>query len=135
MRSESLESDYRGGQRKRYFEDPSYRKWSDIEDVMNGDNYGDYRERAFIRFYLDCEYNNDRKSLSKIHEVMSNGSTHPINWGAFYAYFDERLNDPDNPYMHEMNEKMFILSDESPTVIELLNQYRETLLPPDYDLI
>ena len=30
MRNESLESDYRGEQRKRYFEDPNYRKWSDV---------------------------------------------------------------------------------------------------------
>ena len=135
MRSENLESDYRGEQRKRYFEDPKYRKWSDIEEAMDGDNYGDYRERALIRLYLDCDYDSPRESLSKIHDVMSNGAAHPINWDAFYAYFDERLNDPDNPYMHEMKEKMFPWLDESPTVIELLNQYRETLLPPDYDLI
>lgn len=133
MRSESLESEYRGEQRKRYFEDPNYSKWSDI--VKDNYNYGDYRERAFIRFYLDCDCYNERKSLSKIHEVMLNGKSYPINWEAFYAYFDERLNDPDNPYMHEMNEKMFVFMDDSPTVIELLDQYRETLLSSDYDLI
>lgn len=133
MRNENLESEYRGKQRKRHFEDPNYRKWSDI--VKDNYNYGDYRERAFIRFYLDCDCYNERQSLAAIREVMSNGKSHPINWEAFYAYFDERLNDPDNPYMHEMNEKMFVFMDESPTVIELLDQYRETLLPPDYDLI
>ncbi len=133
MRNENLESEYRGKQRKRYFEDPNYRKWSDI--VKDNYNYGDYRERAFIRFYLDCDCHNERQSLAAIHEVMSNGKSHPINWEAFYAYFDERFNDPDNPYIHEMSEKMFIFMDDSPTVIELLNQYRETLLPPDYDLI
>mgnify|MGYP001744294358 CR=1 FL=1 len=133
MRNENLESEYRGKQRKRYFEDPNYRKWSDI--VKDNYNYGDYRERAFIRFYLDCDCYNERQSLAAIREVMSNGKSHPINWEAFYAYFDERLNDPDNPYMHEMNEKMFIFMEDSPTVIELLDQYRETLLPPDYDLI
>lgn len=98
-------------------------------------NYGDYRERAFIRFYLDCDSRNDRKSLSKIHEVMSNGKSHPINWEAFYAYFDERFNDPNNPYIHEMSEKMFPWLDDSPTVIELLNQYRDTLTSPDYDMV
>lgn len=133
MRNENLESEYRGKQRKRYFEDPNYRKWSDI--VKDNYNYGDYRERAFIRCYLDCDEMNDNKSLSKIHEVMSNGKSYPINWEAFYAYFDERLNDPDNPYIHEMYEKMFQFMDDSPTVIELLNQYRETLLPPDYDMV
>ena len=133
MRSKSRESEYRGKQRKRYFEDPNYRKWSDI--VEDDYNYGDYRERAFIRFYLDCDSRNDRKSLSKIYEVMSNGKSHPINWEAFYAYFDERFNDPNDPYIHEMSEKMFPWLDDSPTVIELLNQYRDTLTSPDYDLI
>ena len=133
MRNENLESEYRGKQRKRYFEDPNYRKWSDI--VKDNYNYGDYRERAFIRFYLDCDCYNERQSLATIREVMSNGKSHPINWEAFYAYFDERLNDPDNPYMHEMNEKMFVFMDDSPTVIELLDQYRDTLVSPDYDLI
>lgn len=66
---------------------------------------------------------------------MSNGKSHPINWEAFYAYFDERFNDPNNPYIHEMSEKMFPWLDDSPTVIELLNQYREILLSSDYDLI
>ena len=40
MRSESRESEYRGKQRKRYFEDPKYRKWSDIEDAKDNYNYG-----------------------------------------------------------------------------------------------
>lgn len=133
MRSESLESEYRGKQRKRYFEDPNYRKWSDI--VKNDYNYGDYRERVLIRCYLDCDNMNDNKSLSKIHEVMSNGKSYPINWEAFYTYFDDRLNDTDNPYIHEMYEKMFQFMDDSPSVIELLNQYRETLLSPDYDMV
>ena len=30
---------------------------------------------------------------------------------------------------------MFPWLDDSPTVIELLNQYRDTLTSPDYDLI
>lgn len=135
MRSESRESEYRGKQRKRYFEDPKYRKWSDIDAVTADDNYGDYRKRAFIRLYLNCNFVNDRKSLSEIHKVMSDGKSHPINWEAFYTYFDERFNDPNNPYIHEMSEKMFPWLDDSPTVIELLDQYRDTLVSPDYDLI
>lgn len=133
MRNENLESEYRGKRRKHYFEDPKYRKWSDI--VKDNYNYGDYRERAFIRFYLDCDCYNERQSLAAIREVMSNGKSHPINWEAFYAYFDERLNDPDNPYMHEMNEKMFVFMDDSPTVIELLDQYRDTLTSSGYDMV
>lgn len=105
MRSRDMEPNYRSEQRKHYFEDPKYRKWSDIETAMDDDNYGEYREQAFIRRYLDCNYNNNQESLSKIHDVMSNGKNHPINWGAFYAYFDNRSNDPHNPYAWEMGRK------------------------------
>lgn len=135
MRREDLESDYRGEQRKRYFEEHSYRKWSDIFRARIGINYGDYRERAFIRCYLDCDYSDDHESLALIHKVMSNGKSHPIDWVSFYAYFDERFNDPDNPYIHEMTEKMFPFMKDSPTVIELLNQYRENLLSQNYDIV
>lgn len=128
MRIGNLEPNYRGEQRKHYFEDPKYRKWSDIETAMDNDNYGEYRERAFIRLYLDCDSRDNQESLSKIHEVMSNGENHPINWSAFYTYFDKRSNDPHNPYAWEMGEKMFPRLDDSPTVKELLDQYRDTLL-------
>ena len=42
--------------------------------------------------------------------------------------------DSDNPYIREMEEKMFPWLDDSPTVMELLNQYRDTLTSPDYDM-
>ena len=139
MRKADLESDYRRVMREHYFEDPNYRKWSDIKESREYNYYGSYRERAFIRCYLSGTYGSGYESgqagLSKIRHIMSNGASHPINWGAFYAYFDERLNDPENPYVGEMDEKMFPLIKDSPTVIELLNQYRETLLPPPYDIV
>lgn len=62
------------------------------------------------------------------------GRITPINWNAFYDYFDTRSNDSDNPYIREMEEKMFPWLDDSPTVMELLNQYRDTLTSPDYDM-
>lgn len=77
---------------------------------------------------------NDEKLLSNLHDVLKNGKSHPINWEAFYAYFDERLNDPENPIREEMTEEIFPYLDDSPTVIELLNQYTDTLLSSEYDL-
>ena len=135
MRNQNYESNYRAKRRKHYFEDPEYKKWSYLER-LGGFNYGHYRERAFLKYYL-CEkkFGNDRQLLSNLHEVLANGKSHPTNWVAFYAYFDERLNDHENPYSHEMTEKMFPFMRDSLTVIELLNQYRETLLPPDYDMV
>ena len=135
MRNQNYESNYRAKRRKHYFEDPEYRKWSCLER-LSGFNYGHYRERAFLKYYL-CEnkFGNDRQLLANLHEVLANGKSHPINWVSFYAYFDERLNDPENQFREEMTEEVFPYLDGSPTVIELLNQYRETLLSPNYDIV
>ena len=134
MRNSSDESNYRAERRRHYFEDPNYRKWSDIigNDIYN---YGDYRERAFLRFYLDCDEVYDKMSLSKMHETLVNGKDQPINWESFYTYFDERMNDPENPYTNEMTEKLFPFMDDKISVIDLINQYRDELLSPNYDII
>jgi hypothetical protein len=70
-----------------------------------------------------------------MHETLANGEVHPINWEAFYAYFDERMNDSENPYLHEMTEKLFPFIDDKISVIDLINQYREELLSPNYDIV
>ena len=134
MRPEDDESDYRATRREHYFEDPRYRKWSDVIRRQD-DNYGDYRERAFLRFYLDCNTISDKLSLSKMRETLANGKSHTINWEAVYAYFDERMNDPENPYIHEMTEELVIFMDDKISVIDLINQYRDELLSPDYDIV
>lgn len=134
MRPESEESKYRAGRRKQYFENPKYRKWSDIIDKTNR-SYGTYRERAFLRLYLDCNEVSDNLSLSKMHETLANGKNQPIDWEAFYAYFDERMDDPNNPYAHEMEEELFSFMDDKISVINLINQYRDKLLSPNYDIV
>lgn len=134
MRPESEESKYRAGRRKQYFENPKYRKWSDIIDKTNR-SYGTYRERAFLRLYLDCNEVSDNLSLSKMHETLANGKNQPIDWEAFYSYFDERMYDTDNPYAHEMEEELFSFIDDKISVINLINQYRDELLSPNYDIV
>lgn len=134
MRPESEESKYRAGRRKQYFENPKYRKWSDIIDKTNR-SYGTYRERAFLRLYLDCNKVSDNLSLSKMHETLANGKNQPIDWEAFYSYFDERMDDTDNPYAHEMEEELFSFIDDKISVINLINQYRDELLSPNYDIV
>lgn len=134
MRPESEESKYRAGRRKQYFENPKYRKWSDIIDKTNS-SYGTYRERAFLRLYLDCNEVSDNLSLSKMHETLANGKNQPIDWEAFYSYFDERMDDTDNPYAHEMEEELFSFIDDKISVINLINQYRDELLSPNYDIV
>lgn len=134
MRPESEESKYRAGRRKQYFENPKYRKWSDIIDKTNR-SYGTYRERAFLRLYLDCNEVSDNLSLSKMHETLANGKNQPIDWEAFYSYFDERMDDTDNPYAYEMEEELFSFIDDKISVINLINQYRDELLSPNYDIV
>ena len=134
MRPESEESKCRAGRRKQYFENPKYRKWSDIIDKTNR-SYGTYRERAFLRLYLDCNEVSDNLSLSKMHETLANGKNQPIDWEAFYSYFDERMDDTDNPYVHEMEEELFSFIDDKISVINLINQYRDELLSPNYDIV
>ena len=134
MRPESEESKYRAGRRKQYFENPKYRKWSDIIDKTNR-SYGTYRERAFLRLYLDCNEVSDNLSLSKMHETLANGKNQPIDWEAFYSYFDELMDDTDNPYAHEMEEELFSFIDDKISVINLINQYRDELLSPNYDIV
>ncbi len=134
MRRESQESSYRAKQREHYFEDPRYRKWSDI--TSRGDSgYGNYRERAFLRLYLDCNSISDKLSIEKMHEKLANGRSYHINWDAFYAYFDERMNDLENPYVSEMTEELIPFMDDKISVIDLINQYRDELLSPDYDIV
>lgn len=47
MRRTDEESNYRAERRKHYFENPCYRKWSDMYDI-NEYGYGGLRERAFL---------------------------------------------------------------------------------------
>ena len=134
MRRDSEESRYRAKQREHYFEDSNYRKWSDIMD-KDDSFYGNYRERAFLRLYLDCDGASDESSLSKMHETLANGKDHPINWESFYAYFDARMNDPENPYVREMTEELFTFAGDKICLMDLINQYRDELLSPNYDII
>lgn len=134
MRTDETESSYRAKRRGHYFEEPSYRKWPDFTGPDRF-GYGNYRERAFLKYYLCGECHDDEKLLSNLHDVLKNGKSHSINWEAFYAYFDERLNDPENKFREEMNEEIFPRLNNSPTVIKLLNQYRYTLLSPNYNIV
>lgn len=45
------------------------------------------------------------------------------------------MNDSENPYLHEMTEKLFPFIDDKISVIDLINQYREELLSPNYDIV
>ena len=126
------EIDFREKQRRRYFEDPNYRRWSDI--VGNNDDYGDFRDEVlFIEYVANADM--DTVSIEDLRKLLENGHELPINWSHFYEYFDERANDPDNPYAHEITKGIFYSMYDKISVIDLLNEYREYLLSVPYDIV
>ena len=48
VRNLNKEIEYRDSLRKQFFEDPNYRKWSDLTDI-NDSEYGGWREDCFFR--------------------------------------------------------------------------------------
>lgn len=136
MRTMDDEINYREEQRRRYFEDPDYRKWSDV--VPNDDDYGEWRDDVLFVEYVT---NEDIKKTSRayLHKLLENGRELPINWENFYAYFDERLNDTDNPFRSELTSKGYAYNNLDPfekgTIEDILNKYRDSLLSPKYDII
>lgn len=63
---------------------------------------------------------------------LDKGSELPINWDNLYAYFDEQLADPENPYLSSITtvntntyESNIFTSEIS--LKDLLNRYRDSL--------
>lgn len=126
---------HRGELRKKYFEDPNYRRWSDI--VPGGiydfayTSWGD--DRLFD--YLITGQAIVHSSLTTLNTCLRLGHKLPINWSNFYAYFNERLNDYENRYIEELT-KLLISDDDGhrSNIKGLLDKYQDSLLST-YDII
>ena len=119
-------------QREAYFEDPNYRKWSDV--VYTPSIYANWSEKGFLAAYLlgDCDSYID---LSRMRELLTNGKQLPINWKAIYDYYDERYHDDDNRLWEEWFHGLHNHGDVSgQSLISLLNEFRSELIG-DYDII
>ena len=120
-------------QREAYFEDPSYRKWSDV--VYTPSIYGDWSEKGFLAAYLlgDCFAYID---LSRMRELLTNGKQLPINWKSIYDYFDERYHDDKNrlweEWFHGLHNPGDVVNGQS--IRTLLNEFRDELVG-NYDII
>ena len=70
------------------------------------------------------------QQLDKGHELL-------INWKSFYAYFEERFYDPDNGYKQQLTERTYYTAgcNDNVTIMQLLEEYRDFLLKPVYDII
>jgi len=90
-----------------------------------------------IIFFIDYVMGDDNSGMGaqKIYGLLDNGHNLPIDWQALYAYFDERLNDPENELTDELISMSLGRSFERHfTVKNLLDQYRDKLYNP-YDMI
>lgn len=136
VRSHEDEINHRRKLRKKYLEDPNFRRWSDIApDGDEIDAFDEWRDD----FLFCCFVTNNTDigfTVSDLVEYLNRGDELPINWVNFYAYFDERLNDPENRYLSTLVEPVIYngVSEPRMSVKELLNQYRDKLLST-YDII
>lgn len=125
-----------GIMREKYFENPHYRKWSDIMPPSDN-SYGDRTEHNFFIDYV-MGYDNSGMDAQKIYGLLDNGHNLPIDWRALYAYFDERFADEDNYAVDELTQPILSSNTPEPTrwsLMDILNHYREFLLNEPYDII
>lgn len=130
MRSFDDEMELRRKQRERYFENPNFVMWSDIVKYYNDLPYEMISDEMFFDRYL--RYCNDGEDTFNLQDLLNKGINLPIDWEAFYAYFEERNNDPENGYKHQL--RTFRVSGQK-TVMDLLNEYRNQLLGNGYDFV
>ena len=125
-----------GIMREKYFENPHYRKWSEIIPPSNN-SYGD---RTEYNFFIDYVMGDDNSGMGaqKIYGLLDNGHNLPIDWQALYTYFDERFADEDNCAVDELTQP-FLSSNNLESIrwsiMDILNHYRESLLNQPYDII
>lgn len=127
--------------RKKYLEDPNYRKLSDIAtDIGEINPYGVNPFAECHDHVIFCNLitnqSRDIPTVSNIVTHLNKGHELPINWVNLYAYFDERLNDPRNRYLSYLKEPLIIgdVLEPGTSIEELLNRYRDRLLSK-YDMI
>ena len=130
MRSFDDEMELRRKQRERYFENPNFVMWSDIVKYYNDLPYEMISDEMFFDRYL--RYCNDGEDTFNLRDLLKKGLDLPIDWEAFYAYFEERNNDPENDYKHQLRNAY--VSGQK-TVMDLLNEYRNQLLGNGYDFV
>lgn len=141
IRTYDEEMIYRTEQRRRYFENPKYRKWSDVvtkclDEASDGNDYAEIRDDVFFSYYL-ADGPLDEYDSTIVLELLDVGRTLPIDWFAFYSYFEERMNDPHNRYFGDFTTGCYGTgtSLNSKWVPRLLDNYRQKLLPASYDMI
>ena len=139
VRTHSEEMNHRKILRQKYFEDPNYRRLSDlIPGGLDGNKYGGWRDDAIFSLLVAGKPKSGH-ILSELKTSLDKGSELPINWDNLYAYFDEQLADPENRYLSgitTVNTSIFAshMFTSEISLEELLNQYRGCLTD-NYDIV
>ena len=139
VRTHREEMKHRKILRQKYFEDPNYRRLSDlVPDGLDGEKYGGWRDDVIFAMLVVGEPKSGRK-LSELKAYLDKGSELPINWENLYAYFDEQLADPENRYLSgitTVNTTIFAshMFTSEISLEDLLNQYRGHLTD-NYDIV
>lgn len=129
------ELNHRQALRQKYFEDPNYRRWSDIvTGGINDLSYKSWSDDLLFDYFITGQ-STGLSNLSTIQNHLKNSYKLPINWSNFYAYFDEQLNDPENRYIEELTQLLISDNDGHRSNIKgLLDKYRDKIFS-SYDLI
>ena len=136
VRTINEESIVCGIMREKYFENPRYRKWSDI--IPPSDN--SYGDRLEYNFFIDYVMGDDNSTMDagKLYTLLGAGHSLPTDWQALYTYFDERFADEDNYAVDELTQPILSSNNLEAirwSVMDILNHYREFLLENTYDIV
>ncbi len=139
VRSHREEVDHRKILRQKYFEDPNYRRLSDIiPGGLDGYQYGGWRDDAIFALLVAGKPKSGH-ILSELKVYLDKGSELPINWDNLYSYFDEQLADTENRYLSgitTINTSIFAshMFTSEISLEDLLNQYRGHFTS-NYDIV
>lgn len=79
VRTHQEEMDHRKILRQKYFEDPNYRRLSDlVPDGLDGNKYGGWRDDVIFALLVTGKTKSGRK-LSELKAYLDKGSELPIN--------------------------------------------------------
>ena len=132
MRTIEEEIDLRTEQRKRYFENPRYRKLSDYFNI-NDDEYGELSDCYLFYRYVVGGSVFTKLTKDDVERAMNPDTNPTIDFEAVYAYFDERCNDENNAAKPEIRFLPILSIDY--TVQEILDEYRDIALKLPYDIV
>lgn len=139
VRSHREEVDHRKILRQKYFEDPNYRRLSDIiPGGLDGYQYGGWRDDVIFALLVAGKPKSGH-ILRELKVYLDKGSELPINWDNLYSYFDEQLADTENRYLSgitTINTSIFAshMFTSEISLEDLLNQYRG-YFTSNYDIV